>query len=392
MKILKNFIQLQRLCIYFMLFGVLALSCSDDSSDSGRDLDTRYIEAMQLSDTWCIQTQVDLAGLDGSDTIEMTVFDTYTGLMTKYPIIDTLKDRPIQVVSYTSTMVNNTDMSAQKILPRESMCKFVNIENISYNLPAVNTDPTEGTCRQMNEKALQWALDQLTVEELARYNNEGKHLYFDDDIMALGSSWYSTCSEFDATADPYTYSSAAQFLEFSETAPKTGNHYCKLISPSQMLFWVLNRAFWDDPLGTGPNYDEDSSLVCHIEGPASDCMLDSADIKGSCIYYFPLPQINLCIDYSGENYSGTGAEVNCTGRNTTELPSRFSELSCAERSDLNDGTNFEDLKGTCVLQCGDPDKEYRMNIYNYTYYENGDLIPPDVVCPAPTNMWYPAFE
>ncbi len=351
-----------------------------------RHADPRYTEAEALSDNWCIQTQMELSDMkpDSRHYIQMKTFDSYQGLMTTYPKYDNASATPITIVSYTSKMYNSRVMTAPEVISKESMCKLVAVENLSANMPdALNAGAADGTCREMNQEALDWALDQLTPLERARYKAFGKKLTFADDIITTGSVFYGVCSDYDNKT--YALSSVAQMLPYTNNDPKTGSHYCKLISPAQALFWVLERAYWRDPVSKGPEKSDNASLECDIQKPAQDCMLQNADIYGSCIFYLATAGQNMCLDYTGKNYANGGAKANCDNA-TRRVNGKFSTDSCATRTDLYSGTGFESYKGVCVLACGNENKEYRFNIYNDP--SMGTL---EGNCPPP-NMWYPAAD
>ena len=383
----------QTLKTYFKISAVVLSVFFIMPACKTRHVDPRYTEAEALTADWCIQTQLDVSGLkaDSRQYIQMTSFDTYQGLMTKYPKYDNTSIQPIVVISYISKMTNDAVMTAPKEISKESMCKCVAVANLREHKPdALTNNAADGTCRQMNEQALAWALSKLTDRELARYNRNGKKLDFSGDMISIGSAFYGTCSEFDTT-DNYTLSSAAQMLPYINSDPLTGSHYCKLISPAQALFWVLNRAYWKDPLGKGPEKGDNASLACDIETPSENCMLN-VEPSGSCIFHLGTANMNMCIDYTGKDYVGglsdnESGQSNCASRSNSHLTSRYSTDSCATRSDLDNGTGFEKYKGMCVRYCGDVDKEYRMNTYN-----NPSIGTPAEGCPLASGMWYPAVD
>jgi len=106
----------QTLKTYFKISAVVLSVFFIMPACKTRHVDPRYTEAEALTADWCIQTQLDVSGLkaDSRQYIQMTSFDTYQGLMTKYPKYDNTSIQPIVVISYISKMTNDAVMTAPK--------------------------------------------------------------------------------------------------------------------------------------------------------------------------------------------------------------------------------------------------------------------------------------
>ena len=216
----------------------------------------------------------------------------------------------------------------------------------------------QGTCRAHNEAALAWALDQLDDSRRVRYEQEGHPLRFADDAFAInGADWTATPSAVERDGDAYVYASAALLVPWADDPDfpdyAEGIAYCKLLSLSAALHWVLTAAFESEPAPAlvSPNDD----LTCPLAEPGS---------AGSCVFYFPISKQHYCEDYTGPDWTANDARSRCDGRDLADDAAVFSVLPCvdraAETADLDDDGVF---RGQCVIDCGGA-TEYRWNVYS----------------------------
>ena len=120
----------------------------------------------------------------------------------------------------------------------EAWCKMKQREALPADL--VNSVAT--SCREVNEAALSWALEQLSDTELERYQDVMPQLNFNtDQLFETGSDWlYASSVEFDGI----NLRAARLSIDLSrDDMPNDsrGVYYCKTWSPAQALLWVLTQ-------------------------------------------------------------------------------------------------------------------------------------------------------
>lgn len=337
-----------------------AVSCSDDASQT-----SRFYQAETLSQQWCLDAQLQITSLEsstlGREHIDFEVFTDEKAMTSAKASIDADSEKPIISKALIKTMTNSLEAQAPPSIAKEVFCKFKSQEGIERGLD-IEIDGTEGSCRQMHQQALDWALSNLSHAERQRYLSDGTQLALADDILgATGADWYATDSQYAPSDSSYSLSAAALLVPFDDypglPLDLRGVHYCKLLPPSQMLFWVLHRAFFDNPLGAGPNNDADAALVAQA---VADCRLHDISAKGSCIFFFATSGQHFCEEYTGPDWDEQSAQQRCAERDDPV----FSTSLCADRASetllLDDDGQF---KGECVINCG-KQNEYRWKVYS----------------------------
>ncbi len=329
-----------------------------DVTQTGKD---QFESDSNLSSSWCLEAQMQVAHLEGAeigkDDIKVVLTPTFTDFSGTKSNIVAGADQPIEIVSFYPTMSNTNNPDLPSSIVTEALCKFRSQEGIEAVL-SLEIDGDEGTCMEMNQRALDWALQQLNGQELSRYEDEGRKLKFVADHVAnMGSGWIGDETTYTLKDDTYEVSSSALLISYADNPDQEvfyrGVHYCKLMPPSQVLFWLLERAFWDDPLGDGPAGSgyEDARLVAE---ETDDCRLKDAVSTGSCYFYFPAAQDSYCEEYTGSFFNETEAKDKCADRQDGV----YSDRICIERGDESGGPSL----GECVMACG-TDEERIWNVY-----------------------------
>lgn len=377
------------------LFPLLAFpfhGCSkDDEStgkeDSGTPAD-RFALAEDLTEQWCATSQLLIAGLEGSDYgiahIEQAAMYAKSDLANAHAAVDPNSDTPIKVAAYIDKMSNTSLAQAPSSLTKEVSCKFKSHDGLEQSLS--ETIPgQEGTCKALNQKALDWALEQLTPQEKARYDAAGKKLAFSDDILhEAGIAWYDGCSEFTSGATTYTLAASSLLVIYADhpnlEEDLKGVHYCKLLPPSQMLYWVIERAFWDDPVSSGPNDESNGALLCTDDEPSDggpqDCRLEGPNSPGSCIFLFSASSQHYCEEYTGTDWTQETAREKCASR----TDGAFSTSLCEGRTDETSVIDGDGVyKGLCVMNCGQSGEYY------WRVYSESDGVDIEQYC----SDWFP---
>ena len=348
----NNYFKSSNLLLIVVTFAICCLTISGCDNRTGQE--SRFDEAEKLALGWCVEAQMTLSNLNESsmstDDINNIILDQPYELSSASTRINPESSKPLEIITSVTTLTDNE--RTPDTISKEVRCKMKSQGAIAAFLN--ETIPgNEGTCRELNEKALQWALDQLTDEERARYENEGKKLIFSDDTMAgSGLDWYGSCLEYNSTGNDYSISSPALLVPYEEDNPSMfGNHYCKLITPSMALYWVLHRAFYVDPINTG---DEQSSLEC------TGCQFLDSPPVASCIFYFSTSEQYLCEDYTGSVWTVESATDTCSDRSDGVFSTSSCNNRTAETSILDDDGVH---RGKCVINCGE-EGEYVWNFYS----------------------------
>lgn len=331
------------------------LTCNSENEDSSDS--SRFTTAKELTQQWCLESLRVVTGFD-EDTLPDSMI-----LNDVYPVMDDWVGRPSQVVKDGDPPVEirvyikpycEPELPAPADLSEQVLCKMPNQDRISSILEITPTS-APGTCKSRNEAAFQWALDQLTSEERATYDDKGHPVTFlDDMVVGAGGQWVGLNEDFELSQDGTSYEIASPSLQSAfnpeDTSPLTlqGVHYCKLITPAAALYWVLHRGLKDYP-GT-----------CESTGSEIPCLNPDAVPSGSCIFPHTIPGTSAiqtyCEEYRGTNLTVEKGETKCDSRDGL-----FKPLSCADRKDETDVIDGDgELKGTCVISCGDDERVWQI--------------------------------
>ncbi len=379
-----------------ILLFIAATSCkeSTDENEVVDDDSISYgtkIEGQEMDADWCMETQLQLASLEGSpvgrDQIDETLCASYIDFSGTRSDIKPEEGKPIKILGWSSYMNLPEESSWGARVPKEIHCKFRTQDSIE-SLLEVNIDGEEGTCKEMNQRALDWALGRLTKSQRSRYDSLGKKLVFvDDNVAAIGSGWIGADITYTENGDTVEVMAPAMVILHNDPTVDTseghqfyGVHYCKLLSPTQVMFWLVERAFWDDPTGDGPEGSgfSDAELVATEQG--GDCRLPEPTIAGSCYFYFSISKSWFCNDFTGKtwNLDKAAAIEKCASKEEGEY--FWSDGPCSEREDETGGPTL----GECVISCGDDD-EQRWNVYGIP--EGYDDV--ESACPMD---WFPVED
>lgn len=105
-------------------------------------------------------------------------------------------------------------------------------------------------CKDINQKALEWALSKASPAALDDYNKYGKKLVFGDDngSMDIGPTWIWTYLSFTDNSDKTETTVIAPYMatpaDYWESQVR-GFHYCKLLNPSRALEWIYIDSQYD---------------------------------------------------------------------------------------------------------------------------------------------------
>jgi len=99
-------------------------------------------------------------------------------------------------------------------------------------------------CKEINKKALEWALSKAPAVAIDDYNKYGKKLVFGDDYIFLNTdpTWTWTYLSYTDNKDKTETTIVAPYMtapaDYWESSVR-GFHFCKLLNPSRALEWIL---------------------------------------------------------------------------------------------------------------------------------------------------------
>ncbi|MCP4198750.1 MAG: hypothetical protein GY762_16510 [Proteobacteria bacterium] len=342
---------------------LMAISMWMTGCDKEDEVDERFSAAAEVTQTWCVESQRVVAGFDeatlSDDMIFNDVYDLRGVWSSQKSQVKADADPPVEIRVWIEPYCD-VELPAPKDLSERIYCKMPNQDRISSILE-ITPSSEPGTCRSRNEAAFAWALDQLTPAEREKYEVEGHQVRFlDDVVVGTGGEWLGMEAHFEL-ADDGVYEVASPSLQ-SEYVPNPedpqtldGVHYCKLVSPTQALYWVLHRGFKEDP---GKCIQEEQ------------CPDPEAVPTGSCIFFFPTSEQHFCEEYRGGYWDEELAIAKCEDRALEGHPVDFKPVSCADRpEDTDDLDGDGEYKGTCLVVCGYEERVWRV------YSSSGDLDP-----------------
>ncbi len=368
---------------------------SDEARAAGRTMDA----------DWCMEAQIDLASLEGStvgrDQIDETIYSRQTDFSGILSDIHPAEEKPIKILSWLSYMELPIQSFFGSRIPKEIQCKLRSQDSIE-GLLGIDIDGTDdGYCRDINQKALDWALSQLNETQLSRYEDTGKTLVFvEDHVFGAGGGWVGAPMVYTEVGDTIEVTAQAMYISYNDPeldattdVKYKGVHYCKLLAPSQILFWLVERAFWDNPLGLGPSESGFTDAELTSGGEEAECRVQDPTYAGSCLFYFSPVTQWFCNDFTGTLWSQDTAAMitKCDSRIVRDATgdiiydTYWSDSPCSEREgetiDPTSDTTLGTTLGECVVSCGNND-EQRWNIYDLDDFEDGYEA-----CPM---RWFPA--
>ena len=104
-------------------------------------------------------------------------------------------------------------------------------------------DDNKHMCKDINQKALDWAISKASPSYLEDYIKFGKKLVFGDDngSMSMGPLWIWTNLSFTDNKDKTETTVVAPYMATPSdyrVSTLSGFHYCKLLNPSRALEWI----------------------------------------------------------------------------------------------------------------------------------------------------------
>jgi hypothetical protein len=239
-------------------------------------------------------------------------------------------------------------------------------------------DLTQGLCVDVQEVVYDRVLQSiLTAVEREKYESEGTKLSFipDDDVPPLGPDtnpvdmgqfWHPVdpASKVTSDANGYYYEPASLLFDIDHPNAASvddglvGVRYCKLLTHQAILNWMRSKSFESEPVLVTPAEDRPCTQPQTLQNTA-----------GSCLFYFPLPQVYYCSDYVGVDHDTASAQEICS--QTSRQNSVYDSKSCSERTDeiIDYIPEYEGLRGACIVRCGQGD-EFLWNSYVGNLAEN----------------------
>jgi len=131
---------------------------------------------------------------------------------------------------------------------KQISCKMLSSERLAEQLNTT-VAPTAVTCRDINMQTVQMVEGLAAKATLERFKQKGRGWCFEDDSHVLGNMgplWMQGNMKQTETADCMSVSSLALHTTVNDF-PYPGNTYCKLLSPTRILDWMMTDSL--KPLG-----------------------------------------------------------------------------------------------------------------------------------------------
>lgn len=213
--------------------------------NSTRKMLSPYWAAQSKDQHWCEESQrYSLSALPLSAKIEIshTVHKNITAFARSKPKaeVDNNNNLFISIDSMMSYHPNVIDRSTIPESAQTLACKNKSSEAIGQLL-GLGTS-THENCSELNSKAYNWALDQVSTEVRERFLRRGRQLEFaSDKIVASGLQWLPARVEFKNQNDTRHTVVTSVGMKTKLDAPLglAGMHYCKLLSPTRAMEWIL---------------------------------------------------------------------------------------------------------------------------------------------------------
>lgn len=213
----------------------------------GATVHPAFAQASALEASWCQQAQRIVANIDASVLTDAMLDNEVLQQSRPYgeskAAVDGSAARPVSIRTQVQFGGNARLLQAPSVLSTEVWCKLKNQESIVQELGLATVGAPQ-TCAEVNQAALDWALDQLTPEQQAAFNANMAVTFAPDDAQLTGVEWL-TLSSFSLVESGGTLQVTSSSLPVSLDADAgeafVGVHYCKLWSPVDALRFALSR-------------------------------------------------------------------------------------------------------------------------------------------------------
>lgn len=204
-----------------------------------------YWAAQTKDQQWCEESQrSSLSALPISAKIEInhTVHENKTSFARSKPKAEVNNNGSV-FISIDSMMSYHPNVIDRSTIPESAQtlaCKNKSSESISQLL-GLGTS-THENCSELNSRAYNWALDQVSTEVRERFLRRGRQLEFaSDKIVASGLQWLPARVDFENQSDTRRTIVTSVGMKTKLNAPLglAGMHYCKLLSPTRAMEWIL---------------------------------------------------------------------------------------------------------------------------------------------------------
>ena len=127
-----------------------------------------------------------------------------------------------------------------KLKSRQTMIEATGEANVNFTA----TDVVTNNCKEINQKALDWALANAGATALARYKKLGVPMVMGDDLgpYNAGPLWIYNSMKYEMAKDKSKYTVQAPMMHTPDNysiSAAAGFHYCKVLSPARALEWIM---------------------------------------------------------------------------------------------------------------------------------------------------------
>jgi hypothetical protein len=154
-----------------------------------------------------------------------------------------LGDGRLDVTCFSAVEPPDSSISASQFSPKSVDCKMVDATRVAEQLHV--TTNSSVTCADINREAVEVAKKMVPAKSLSRYEAKGRGVCFMADYsvpLNVGPLWVKSSVKMQETAECLQVSSSK--LDSPITSPIfPGNHYCKLLSVSAAMDWIMTDSF-----------------------------------------------------------------------------------------------------------------------------------------------------
>lgn len=209
-------------------------------------------EAMERSDkagvdgtsSFCESATHLQGGLSAADDRHVHVTDTFhktsLGLETCHTAYEAVgSDLQVKSCSHTDYYADISNVGYQAC-SKQISCKMLSSERLAEQLNTTAVD-SDITCRDINMHTVQMVEGFAPKVTLERFKQKGRGWCFENDSHVMGNVgplWMKGNMKQTETADCMSVSSLALHTTVTDF-PYPGNTYCKLLSPTRILDWMM---------------------------------------------------------------------------------------------------------------------------------------------------------
>jgi len=213
---------------------------------------------------WCLEAQKQIVGLSAADSSKLKVEPCKlitTGLHDfehQHTTYKTESDGRLEVTCFTAVEQPGSSIDKSQYATKSVDCKMVDATRVAEQLHVVTNSSVE--CADINRVAFETAKKLVPAKSLKRFEEKGRGICFMPDYSVfsnIGPLWVKSDVKLTETKECLQVSSSKLDSPITSWI-FPGNHYCKLLSPSAAMDWIMTDSHKPFPY---PSSDEGATIV-----------------------------------------------------------------------------------------------------------------------------------